>query len=117
MFQVFNIFPSTLGVLNLTPGAAADITVHIDDEDFVRHINLAFVHVVQHLLGAFGPHLIIARVAKEADANDDIPLQRQTLLRLKELVLETGAAAQGYDFVFAYHGVSYNSFRVYEQLG
>ena len=42
-------------------------------------------------------------MAEKADADDDVAFKSQALLRFKELVLEAGAAAKGYDFVFADH--------------
>ena len=71
--------------------------------DAVCHVNLAFVHVVQHLLGAFGPDFVVTAVAEEAHADDDVAREGQALLRFHELILEAGAAAEGYDGVFAVH--------------
>ena len=44
-------------------------------------------------------------MAEQADTDDDVTRKGQTLLGLKELVLEAGAAAEGYDGVFADNGV------------
>ena len=71
--------------------------------DAVCHVDLALVHIVQHLLGAFGPNLVVAAVAEETDADDDVTCERQALLRLQELLLEAGRSAEGYDGVFADH--------------
>ncbi len=92
-----------LGIFDLAPGAAANVSAHVDDKDFVGHINLALVHIVEHLLGTFGSDFIIPRMAKESDVDDNIAFKCQAFLRFKELVLETGAAAEGYNFVFADH--------------
>ena len=75
--------------------------------DAVCHVDLAFVHVVQHLFGAFGPDFVVAAVAEETDADDDVTCERQALLRFQELILEAGAAAEGYDGVFFDHGRLY----------
>ena len=68
------------------------------------------MHIVEHLF-CFGqralvhifPDFIVAGMAKEPDADHDISLQGQPLLRFKKFVLETGAAAKGDDFVFSFH--------------
>ena len=44
---------------------------------------------------AIGPDIVVAAVAEEADADDDVAF--------KELFLEARAAAQGDDWVFADH--------------
>ena len=80
-----------LGILNLTAGATADVASDVYDEYFVRHINLALVHIVQHLLGAFRPDFIVSGMAEESDADDDIAFKGEALLRFKELFLETCA--------------------------
>ena len=43
-------------------------------------------------------------MAEKANADDDVSFQGETLLSLKELVLEPCAAAEGYDFKLADHG-------------
>ena len=52
--------PSSFGIFNFTTGAASDVAADINDEDFICHVNLALVHIVQHLLGTFSPNLVIA---------------------------------------------------------
>ena len=42
-----------LGIFNFRPGAGVDVAANVDDVDGVGHVDLAFMHVVQHLLGAF----------------------------------------------------------------
>ena len=103
------------GIFDLAPGAAADVASDIDDEDLVCHVDLALVHVVQHLFGAFRPDFIISGMAEETDADDDVSLKRQALLGFDELVLEAGAPAKSDDFVFAYHTTN-RLFRV-EDIG
>ena len=83
----------------------ADISAHVDDEDLVGHVDFALVHIVQHLLGAFGPDFVVATMAEKADADDDVARKGQAFLRFQELLLEARAAAEGYDGVFADHGV------------
>ena len=75
----------------------------IDDENLVRHINLALMHIVQHFLDAFSPNLTVAGVTEQADADYNVPFQCQLLLRFHKCFLEPGAATQSNDFVFAYH--------------
>ena len=53
----------TLGIFNLRSGTGANITADINDENFVSHVNLALVHIVQHFLSALGPDFIIATMA------------------------------------------------------
>ena len=48
------------------------------------------MHIVQHLLGALCPDFFVAAMAEQADADDDVALEGQALLRFEELVLETG---------------------------
>ena len=85
------------GVVDFAARALADVSADVDDEDFVGHVDLALVHVVQHLLGALGPDFVVARVPEKPDAYDDIPLEG-----------EARAAAEGYDGVFVGHGELYN---------
>lgn len=82
----------------------ADIAAHVDDVDAIGHVDLALVHVIQHLFGAFGPDFVVAAVAEQADADDDVAREGEALLRFQELVLEAGRTAEGYDGVFADHG-------------
>ena len=93
------------GVIDFAVRALADVTAYVDDEDLVGHVDFALVHVVQHLLGAFRPDFIVAAVAEQADADDDIAFEGQALLRFQKLLLEARAAAEGYNGVFADHGV------------
>ena len=90
-------------MLDLRPGAGTDVPADVDHIDFICHVDLPLVHVVQHLLGAFGPDLIVAGVPEQADADHDVPLQRQPLLRFHKRILEAGAAAEGDDFIFPNH--------------
>ena len=81
----------------------AYVAAHVDYVDGIRHIYLAFMHVVEHLLGAFRPHLVISGMPEEAYADDDIAFEGEALLRLKELLFKARAAAEGYAWVFADH--------------
>ena len=74
--------PGRVRILNLGPGAGPDITVDVDHEDLIGHIDFPFVHVVQHLLGPLGPDLIITGVPKKTNADDNVSFQRKTLLFL-----------------------------------
>ncbi len=52
---------------NLPRGALSDIAAGVHDEDLVSHINLAQVHLVQHLLRHLRPDLSVAAVPEEPD--------------------------------------------------
>ena len=108
LFQVPYSNSLRLGVGDFAAGAFADIAADIDDEDLVGHVDLAFVHVVKHGLGAFRPYLIVSAVAEQSDRDYDIYFKRQSLLCFKIFLLELRAAAQGYYFVFADHGLLFN---------
>ena len=56
-----------LGVGDFAPGAFADVASEVDDEDFIGHVDLAFVHVVEHGFGAFSPYFIVSTVTEQAD--------------------------------------------------
>ena len=81
-------------VIDLRARAFADIPSDIDDINRISHIYLALVHVVQHLLGTFGPDFVVATMAEQADADDDVTGKSQALLRFQELFLEASAAAE-----------------------
>ena len=104
LFQVPYGNSLRLGVGDFAAGAFADVSADIDDEDLVSHVDLAFVHVVKHGLGAFRPYLIVSAVAEQTDRDYDITFKRQSLLCFKVLFLEFCATAEGYYFVFADHG-------------
>ena len=106
LFQVFHTNSLRLGVGDFAPGAFADVAADVDDEDFVGHVDLAFVHVVEHGFGAFSPDLIISAVTEQADGYDDVAFKGQALLCFQVLLLELCATAEGYYFVFADHGLS-----------
>ena len=89
-FQIIHSLAGCQGVVNFRAGAAADITAHIDDKDLIGHVNFPLVHVIQHLLGTFGPHLIVAGMAEEPGADDNIPFLSQFFLCLRKSVLEPG---------------------------
>ena len=78
------------GVFYFAACALADIPVHVDDVDAVGHVNLAFVHVVQHLFGAFDPDFVVTAMAEQAHTDDDVTCERQALLRFQELLLKAG---------------------------
>ena len=94
----------SLGICDFSPSALTDVATDVDDEDLVGHVDLAFVHVVKHGLGAFCPYLIVSAVTEQTNRDYDISFKRQSLLCFKIFLLELRAAAQGYYFVFADHG-------------
>ena len=102
-FQVHDLLPVPRRVVDLGASALADVAADIDDIDGVSHVDLAFVHVVQHLLRPFRPDLIVTGMTEKADTDDDVAFQGETFLGLKELLLEARAAAEGYDLVFTDH--------------
>ena len=61
------------------------------------------MHIIQHLLGALRPDLIVTGMTKEADADDNVTFQRQALLCLHEGILKPGAPAERDDFIFSDH--------------
>ena len=95
-----------LGVGDFVAGAFADVAADVDDEDFVGHVDLAFVHVIEHGFGAFGPDFVVSAVAEQTDGDDDVAFKGQALLRFQVLLLELRAAAEGYYFVFADHNIT-----------
>ena len=102
-FKVADCLPGAVCIFDFAAGAASDVAAYVYDEYFIRHVDLALVHVIQHLLGAFSPYLFVAGVAEEPDADDDVSFEGKAFLRFNELVFEASAAAEGYDFVWALH--------------
>ena len=102
-FQIVDGPPVLLRVFNLAAGTLSDVSSLVDDIDFIGHVDLPFMHVVQHGLGPFRPDFVVAGMAEETDRDNDVPFQRQAFLRLYERVLEARTAAKGNDFVFADH--------------
>ena len=102
-FKVTDSLPGAFCIFDFAAGAASDVAAYVYDEYFIRHVDLALVHVVQHLLGAFSPYLFVSGVAEEPDADDDVSFEGKAFLRFNELVFEAGAAAEGDDFVWALH--------------
>lgn len=93
------------GIFDFRPGTIPDVAADIDYIDGIRHIYFTFVHIVEHFLCPLGPHLVIAGMAEQANADYDVSLKRQPLLRFKILLLKAGTAAEGYDGEFANHNM------------
>ena len=93
--------PDRIG--DFASGAFADVAADVDDEDFVGHVDLAFVHVVEHGFGAFSPDLVVTAVTEQSDGNDNVAFKGQLFLCFQVLFLELCTAAEGYYFVFADH--------------
>ena len=102
-FKVTDSLPGAFCIFDFAAGAASDVAAYVYDEYFIRHIDLALVHVIQHFLDAFSPYLFVSGVAEEADADDDVSFEGKAFLRFYELVFEAGAAAEGDDFVWDLH--------------
>ena len=81
-----------LGVGDFIACAFADIAADVDYEDLIGHVNLAFVHVVEHSLGTFGPDFIVSAVTEQANGYDNVAFKGQTLLCFQVLLLELRAA-------------------------
>ena len=83
LFQIPYSDSLRLGIGNLIASALADVTADVDDEDLVGHVDLAFVHVVEHGLGTFSPDFVVAAVAEEIGlAGVKGELKRQFLIML-----------------------------------
>lgn len=108
LFQVFHTNSLRLGIRNLIAGAFADVAANVDDEDLICHVDLAFMHVVEHGFGAFSPYFVVSAVSEQSDGDDDVAFKGQALLCFQVLFLELRAAAEGYYFVFADHGLLFN---------
>lgn len=52
-------------------------------------------------------------MAEKAHADDDVAFKGESFLNLKELVLEAGATAEGYDFELADHRLMLSSICFY----
>jgi len=85
------------------PCTLANITTHIDNEDFISQIDLAKVHVIKHFLRVWLPNLIVTGMSEQANANDNVSFERQSFLDFHELLLEAGAATECDNFVVLYH--------------
>ena len=96
----------SLGICDFSPSALTDVASDVDDEDFVGHVDLAFVHIVEHGFGSFGPDFIVSAVTEQTDGDYDVAFKGQALLCFQVLLLELRAAAEGYYFVLADHGLS-----------
>ena len=92
LFQIPHTNSLRLGVGDFVTGAFADVAADVDDEDFVGHVDLTFVHVVEHGFGAFSPYFIVSAVAEQTDGYDDVAFKGQTLLCFQVLLLELRAA-------------------------
>ena len=72
-----------LSIGDFITSALADVAADIDDEDLVSHVDLAFVHVVEHRLGTFSPNFVVAAMAEEIGlAGVKGELKRQFLMML-----------------------------------
>lgn len=74
------------------------------------------MHIVQHLLRAFLPDLIVSTVAKETYADNNVAGKRQPLLRLQELVLKASAATEGNNRVTTYHLLFFIQFTAHSEF-
>ena len=104
LLKIFYGYSLRLGVGDFATGAFADVASDVDDEDFICHVDLSFVHIIEHSLGAFSPDFVVSAMSEQANGDDDIPFKGESLLNIKVLLLELRAAAEGYYFVFADHG-------------
>jgi predicted SAM-dependent methyltransferase len=61
------------------------------------------MHVIQHLFHSLIPDLIVAKMAKKPNANDNITFQSQVFLSLQKSFLETGTSAESNDSILSNH--------------
>ena len=101
--QVFDGLAGSLCVGNLTPGTLANIAANVDDKDFICQVNFPQVHIVEHLLHAGLPDIVVARMSEQANTDNNAALQRQAFLRFHEMLFETGTSAERYYFVLLTH--------------
>lgn len=92
-----------MGIVDFGLSARTDVSPDVDDIDSIGHVNLAFMHIVQHLFDAFGPDFFVAAVTEEADADNDVSFQGQALLGFKVLFFEAGTATEGNDWIISDH--------------
>lgn len=52
-------------VFNFAAGTLADIAANVNHVNRVHHVNLPFVHVVQHLLDTFGPDFLVTAMDEQ----------------------------------------------------
>ena len=91
------------GIFYFRLGAGANVSTDIYNVNFIGHVDLAPMHIVEHFFSAFRPDFVIAGMSEEAYTDDNVALQCQTLLCLHESDLKPGAAAEGDDFIFPDH--------------
>ena len=103
LLQVLHDLAICFSVFDFTAGAFSDIPIDIDDEDLIRQVYLALMHIIQHSLRPLSPDLIITAMPIQAYRDDNITFKRKPLLRLEIMLLEPGAAAESDDFVWADH--------------
>ena len=82
LFQIPHSDSLRLGVGDFVTGTFAYVAADVDDEDFVGHVDLAFVHIVEHGFGAFGPDFVVSAVSEQTDGYDDVatPTSSSTFL-------------------------------------
>ena len=101
--QIVYLLPCLLGVYYLTPCTLANITTHIDNENFISQVDLAKVHGIKHFLRAWLTNLIVTGMSEQTNANDNASFERQMFLGLHELLLEAGAPTECDYLVVLYH--------------
>ena len=80
LFKISNCNSLRLSVGDFAAGAFADVAADVDDKDFVGHVDLAFVHVIEHGFGAFSPDFVVSTVTEQADRDDDVAFKSQAFL-------------------------------------
>jgi hypothetical protein len=63
------------GILDFTPGAAADVPIHIEDKYIVAHIDLPLVEFIEAVLLFQGQAQFIVAVLAATDGQDDFTSQ------------------------------------------
>lgn len=75
LFQIEDLLAVLDGIFCLRVGAFAYVAANIDNINCIGHVNFTLMYVVQHLLGAWCLHFIIAGMAEQPYADDNISLK------------------------------------------
>ena len=101
--KIVDCFAGRERIFDFATGALSDIATRIDDKDFVGKVDFAQVHIVEHFFHSIGKYLVIARMAKKADRDNDVTFERKSFLLAQVFVFELCAPAQSDYFVISYH--------------
>ena len=85
----------------------ADVAAYIDHENLIGQVDFPKMHVVEHLLHAVRPYLVVARMAEQTHADDYATLEREAFLHLKELFFESRTATKRDNLVAFNHSAAF----------